>query len=160
MSARFDARRVDLIANYNFGALTGSVQFANYQAQPVIGYDVRREGLAFSSRYKISDNYFAQGNITFDMSRHLYPPAVIGYTNPGAFAIAAYGIGGGLSGRVHDFFRELQLDLSRLRKRVLGAQPNRAPATATAHLGGSEVQQDFPQHNVARWRQLLKRVIS
>jgi LPS-assembly protein len=98
--ARFDAssleaRRVDLIANYNFGALSGSVQFANYQAQPVIGYDVRREGLALSSRYKISDNYFAQGNITFDMSRHLYPPTVIGYSDPGPFAIAAFGVGAG-----------------------------------------------------------------
>ncbi|HEY4846251.1 MAG TPA: LPS assembly protein LptD, partial [Methylocella sp.] len=98
--ARFDvdtlqARRVDLIASYNLGALTGSIQFANYLAQPLIGYDVRREGLGLSSRYKISDNYFAQGNIVFDMSRHLYPPALIGFTNPGPFAIAAFGVGGG-----------------------------------------------------------------
>jgi LPS-assembly protein len=98
--ARFDvdslaARRVDLLLNYNFGALTGSVSFADYEAQPVIGYDVRREGLALSSRYKISNNYFAQGNITFDMSRQFYPPYIIGYSNPGPFAIAAYGIGGG-----------------------------------------------------------------
>jgi LPS-assembly protein len=98
--ARFDvssfaARRVDLITNYNFGALTGSIQFADYEAQPLIGYDVRREGLAFSSRYKISDNYFAQGNITFDMSRQFYPAALIGFTNPGPFAIAAFGLGAG-----------------------------------------------------------------
>ncbi|MGA7386244.1 MAG: LPS-assembly protein LptD [Methylocella sp.] len=98
--ARFDvsslaARRVDLITNYNFGALTGSIQFADYEAQPVIGYDVRREGLAFSSRYKVSDNYFAQGNITFDMSRQYYPAALIGFTNPGPFAIAAFGLGAG-----------------------------------------------------------------
>ncbi len=98
--ARFDAdtlqaRRVDLIASYNLGALTGSIQFANYLAQPVIGYDVRREGLAISSRYTISDNYFARGNIIFDMSRHLYPAALIGFTSPGPFAIAAFGLGGG-----------------------------------------------------------------
>ncbi|MGH6812652.1 MAG: LPS-assembly protein LptD [Methylocella sp.] len=98
--ARFDvsslaARRVDLIANYNFGALTGSIQFADYEAQPVIGYDVRREGLGLSSRYKISDNYFAQGNITFDMSRQFYPASLIGFTNPGPFAIAAFGLGAG-----------------------------------------------------------------
>jgi LPS-assembly protein len=98
--ARFDvdslaARRVDLITNYNFGALTGSIQFADYEAQPVIGYDVRREGLSLSSRYKISNNYFAQGNITFDMSRQFYPPALIGFTNPGPFASAAYGLGAG-----------------------------------------------------------------
>jgi LPS-assembly protein len=98
--ARFDvsslaARRVDLITNYNFGALTGSIQFADYEAQPVIGYDVRREGLSLSSRYKISDNYFAQGNITFDMSRQFYPASLIGFTNPGPFAVAAFGLGAG-----------------------------------------------------------------
>ena len=98
--ARFDtdtleARRIDLVANYNFGALTGSIQFADYQAQPLIGYDVRREGLSLSSRYKISENYFAQGNITFDMSRQYYPPYETGYSYPGPFAIAAYGVGAG-----------------------------------------------------------------
>ncbi len=98
--ARFDvsslaARRVDLITTYNFGALTGSIQFADYEAQPVIGYDVRREGLSLSSRYKISDNYFAQGNITFDMSRQFYPASLIGFTNPGPFAVAAFGLGAG-----------------------------------------------------------------
>lgn len=98
--ARFDtntlqARRIDLIGSYSLGPLTGSVLFANYQAQPVIGYDVRREGLGLSSRYKISDNYFAQGNVIFDMSRHLYPPNLIGFSNPGPFAVAAYGVGGG-----------------------------------------------------------------
>ncbi len=98
--ARFDVsslavRRLDLITNYNFGALTGSIQFADYEAQPVIGYDVRREGLSLSSRYKISGNYFAQGNITFDMSRQFYPASLIGFTNSGPFAIAAFGLGAG-----------------------------------------------------------------
>ncbi|WP_051953163.1 LPS-assembly protein LptD [Methylocapsa aurea] len=98
--SRFDidtlaARRVDLVGAYNFGAWTGNVQYANYQAQPVIGYYVRRQGLSLSSRYKISDNYFAQGNITFDMSRQYYPSSMIGTSNPGPFAIAAFGIGGG-----------------------------------------------------------------
>ncbi len=95
--ARFDvsslaARRLDLITNYNFGALTGSIQFADYEAQPVIGYDVRREGLSLSSRYKITDHYFTQGNITFDMSRQYYPASLIGNANPGPFAIAASGV--------------------------------------------------------------------
>ena len=98
--ARFDVssldlKRLDVALNYNLGALTGSIQFADYASQPVIGYDVRREGLALSSRYKISDNYYAQGNITFDMSRQYYPPYLIGFSSPGPFAIAAYGVGGG-----------------------------------------------------------------
>ncbi|VTZ21292.1 LPS-assembly protein LptD (fragment) [Methylocella tundrae] len=91
----FEPRRIDLVGNYNLGAWTGGIQYANYQAQPVIGYYVRREGLSLNSRYKISDNYFAQGNITFDMSRQFYPAALIGYTSPGPFAIAAFGMGAG-----------------------------------------------------------------
>jgi LPS-assembly protein len=93
--ATLEPRRVDLIASGNFGALTTNIQYANYQAQPVIGYDVRREGLALSGRYKMTANYFAQGNVTFDMSRHLYPPAIVGYTSPGLFFPAALGLGAG-----------------------------------------------------------------
>jgi LPS-assembly protein len=29
------------------------------------------------------------------MSRHLYPASLIGYSNPGLFAVAAYGVGAG-----------------------------------------------------------------
>ena len=61
----------------------------------MIGYDVRREGLAFTTKYKFAQNYFAQGNVTFDMSRHLYPAALISSTNSGPFAVAALGIGAG-----------------------------------------------------------------
>ena len=45
-STRQPSNRVALISsrNINLGAWTGSVQFADYQAQPVIGYDVTREG--------------------------------------------------------------------------------------------------------------------
>lgn len=93
--ASLDPRRVDLISSFNLGRLSGNVQYANYAAQPVIGYDVRREGLALSSRYEIDQNYFAQGNVTFDMSRHLYPANVLGGTDPGPFFIASYGVGAG-----------------------------------------------------------------
>ncbi len=91
----FESRRLDLGVSANFGALTGGIQYANYQAQPVIGYYVRREGLSLNSKYKFTDNYFVQGNVTFDMSRQFYAPALIGYTNPGSFPIAAMGLSGG-----------------------------------------------------------------
>jgi LPS-assembly protein len=91
----FEPRRVDLVASANFGALTSNVQYARYEAQPLIGYAVRREGLSLNSRYKINENYFMQGNVVFDMSRHLYPASLIGNTNPGLFAPALYGIGAG-----------------------------------------------------------------
>ena len=86
-------RRVDATLNMNFGALTGGLQFANYTAQPLIGYDVRREGLGLNGKYKFADHYFAQGSITFDMSRQFYAPYLIGYTKPGPFAVAASGLG-------------------------------------------------------------------
>ncbi|MEJ0095341.1 MAG: LPS-assembly protein LptD [Methylocella sp.] len=91
----FAPRRIDLVTAYNLGAWTGNIQYANYQAQPVIGYYVRREGLSLNSRYRLSENYFAQGNITFDMSRQFYPSNLIGPTNPGPFAIAQLGVGVG-----------------------------------------------------------------
>jgi len=91
----FEPRRIDLAANANFGALSGSIQYANYSAQPLIGYDVRREGLGLTSKYKVTDNYFLQGNVVFDMSRHLYPQSLIGTTTSTVFFPATYGIGGG-----------------------------------------------------------------
>jgi LPS-assembly protein len=93
--ATLEPRRIDLDSNVNLGAWTGSVQFADYQAQPVIGYPVPREGLNLSSKYQIDASYFVQGNITFDMSRQYYPADLIGYPNPGPFAVAAYGAEGG-----------------------------------------------------------------
>jgi LPS-assembly protein len=88
----FAPERIDLISQYNLGAWTGSVQFADYEAQPLIGYFVRREGLTFATNYKITDNYFINGNITFDMSRQYYPASIIGDENPGPFQIAAMGL--------------------------------------------------------------------
>jgi len=90
-----EPRRIDLVSTFSFGPLSAQVQYASYSAQPVIGYDVRREGLSFYSRYQISENYFAQGNVTFDMSRQFYGPNLIGTSNPGAFFPAYFGVGGG-----------------------------------------------------------------
>ena len=98
--ARFDSktldnRRLDVTTTMNFGALTGGIQFANYAAQPLIGYDVRREGLSLNAKYKFAEHYFVNGDITFDMSRQFYAPYLIGYSSPGPFAIAASGLGVG-----------------------------------------------------------------
>ncbi len=89
-----DVRRIDLITNVNLGAWTGSIQYANYDAQPLLGYFVRREGLALSSRYNINPNYFISGNISFDMSRQYYQPPLVSF-NPGPFSISNFGLLGG-----------------------------------------------------------------
>lgn len=94
-TSTFENRRVDAILNLNLGNANGKIQFANYAAQPLIGYSVRREGLSFSGKYKFAENYFVEGNVTFDMSRSAYPFSVIGYQNAGLFSIASIGGGAG-----------------------------------------------------------------
>ena len=68
----FDLKRLDLMANVDWGALETGLQYARYEAQPLIGYDVRRQGLSATSKYKIDTHYFITGNVIFDLSRHLY----------------------------------------------------------------------------------------
>ena len=94
-SSTFEMRRLDATTTINLGALTGGIQFADYSAQPLIGYSVRREGLSFSAKYKFAEHYFVQGSVTFDMSRQNYPLYQIGYYNPGPFAVASSGLGVG-----------------------------------------------------------------
>ncbi|HMN74185.1 MAG TPA: LPS assembly protein LptD, partial [Rhodoblastus sp.] len=101
--ARFDQanmhlRRLDLVAGATFGPLTGTIQYANYSAQPLLGFDVRRQGLSLGARYDITKNYFVNGNVQFDMSRYLYNNTaaingVWGYAP--VMSIAGLGIGAG-----------------------------------------------------------------
>jgi LPS-assembly protein len=91
----FEPRRIDLVSTFNLGPLFAQALYANYSSQPVIGYDVRREGLSLYSRYQVSKNYFTQANVIFDMSRQFYPATLIGTSHPGAFFVAAFGAGGG-----------------------------------------------------------------
>ncbi|REF84193.1 LPS-assembly protein [Methylovirgula ligni] len=91
----FQPDRLDIASDFNLGAWTGGVDFANYAVQPVLGYYVPREGLSLNSRYQITPHYFVQGNITFDMSRQYYPPSLTGNNNVGPWAVASEGIGAG-----------------------------------------------------------------
>ncbi len=101
--ARFDQanmhlRRLDLVAGATFGPLTGTIQYANYSAQPLLGFDVRRQGLSLGARYDLTSNYFVNGNVQFDMSRYLYNNTaaingVWGYAP--LMSIAGLGIGAG-----------------------------------------------------------------
>lgn len=100
VNSRFDVntlepRRVDVVSNLHFGGFTGGVQFARYTAQPLIGYNVTREGLSLNGKYDITKNYFVKGNVTFDMSRQFYPEYLVGFSNPGSFPIASMGLGAG-----------------------------------------------------------------
>ncbi len=147
----FEPRRIDLISTFNLGPLTAQAQYASYSAQPVIGYDVRREGLSFYSRYQISENYFAQGNVTFDMSRQFYGPNLIGTSNPGPFFPAYFGIGGGyedectrLTLNYRSVFQDQgngrgtrnQVFLVQLQLRTLGDEQFARPAASSTAIDG------------------------
>lgn len=96
--ARFDAqtmtgRRLDFIASADLGPVLASLQYARYEAQPEIGYWKRREGIAATARMLLDKNYFLQGNVVFDMTRHLYNNDGIG--NAKLFTPASFGVGAG-----------------------------------------------------------------
>jgi LPS-assembly protein len=109
--ARFDEsdwslRRLDLAARAKYGPLTFGMTYANYTAQPLIGYNERREGLALNTRYDVFANYFVNGDITWDLGRHNYNGVefLAGYNGNGSpifetapsaplFAIATWGAG-------------------------------------------------------------------
>ena len=98
--ARFDPgtyelRRLDLTTTARMGSFEGTLQYARYEAQPLIGYDKRREGISTALKYKLDKNYFVKGNVIFDLSRHLYDtnPAIGGRTP--LFSVAGMGLGAG-----------------------------------------------------------------
>jgi LPS-assembly protein len=98
--ARFDnetwsVRRLDATATAHFGALSGSIQYANYQSQPAIGYLERREGLQVSTRYDMTKNYFTSAFINFDLGRHYYNTSGVLAVPAPVYAIAGWGVGGG-----------------------------------------------------------------
>ena len=89
----FNMRRFDMTASATLGPVTGSLQYARYEAQPLIGYDQRREGVSSSLQYNINKNYFVSSNVIFDLSRHLYNdmPNIGGHA--GLFSLAGLGLG-------------------------------------------------------------------
>jgi LPS-assembly protein len=121
-SSSLAARRIDLFTSYKLQPLTLELHYANYTAQPEIGFDVRRQGMAVNGRWDITKNYFLAGNVTFDMSRYLYNPLTtqqfttslfgvntttltsvnVTGTAP-VFSIAATGLGGGYHDECTEF---------------------------------------------------------
>jgi LPS-assembly protein len=111
--ARFDQadwtmRRLDIEGRAKYGPVTFGVNYANYTAQPLIGYNERREGLGLNTRYDVFQNYYLQGDITWDLGRHNYNGVeyFAGYNSSGQpvfqtapsaplFAIATWGAGFG-----------------------------------------------------------------
>ncbi len=95
----WDVQHLDIAAMAHYGPLQLGVQFAQYQAQPEIGFNVPREGLQLSTLYEPIEHYIVTGNINFDLGRHYYNnvqvmPNVYPEQMP-VFTVATWGVGGG-----------------------------------------------------------------
>ena len=88
----YHLRRLDLLASGRFGMFTTSLQYARYEAQPLLGYDKRREGIVASTGYSFDTNYYVNGTVIFDMTRHLYNT---GTGSSPLFSVAGLGLGAG-----------------------------------------------------------------
>jgi LPS-assembly protein len=79
-SSTFALARLDVIASGSIGDWTGSLDYGRYAAQPLLGWEYKREGLLANASYKVASNWTVDGGVTFDMSRHYWD--VSGQTTP------------------------------------------------------------------------------
>jgi LPS-assembly protein len=72
----FDPHRLEVEAHTRFGALSTSVLFANYDAQPEAGIPYRREGVSLNGSYDINKNWSVNGAALVSLSRYLSDTSV------------------------------------------------------------------------------------
>jgi len=59
-------------ANFNpYLPVSTSLTYANYAAQPAIGFPMRREGLLGTARWDITPNWYVSGSVLLDLDRYL-----------------------------------------------------------------------------------------
>ena len=78
-SQTFDPKAIDLIGSAKFLGTTTSVQYADYAAQPLIGYVYRREGVLLSERYDFLDHYYVSGSATLELNPYAYDTTTLAY---------------------------------------------------------------------------------
>ena len=93
----FNKRRFDLAAHANWGKVEATLLYANYDAQPLIGYYKPREGFGASAKIKFTENWFVNGSIIVDMSRQNYSTLIPAgpVRQAPLFSVAGLGIGAG-----------------------------------------------------------------
>lgn len=89
----YNLRRLDLVAALNWGPLQSSVNFARYEAQPEIGFAKLRQGIAFSSRLQLDQNWFVNGNVITNLAS----AKTNNSSSAPLLSVAGLGIGGGYS---------------------------------------------------------------
>jgi LPS-assembly protein len=70
----FNVNRIEagFRANFNpYLPVSTSLTYARYEAQPAIGFPMRREGLLGSARWDITPNWYVTGSVLLDLDRYL-----------------------------------------------------------------------------------------
>ncbi len=63
----FDLQRVEVQGRGKLGPLTLTATYGRYDAQPLIGYYDRREGVFTSATYKLTDTWSVRGAVRYDL---------------------------------------------------------------------------------------------
>jgi LPS-assembly protein len=62
----FSVQRMELESSASFGRWSTSVMYGDYAAQPALGLD-QRQGVLGNGRFKINENWIAQGSVQYDL---------------------------------------------------------------------------------------------
>jgi LPS-assembly protein len=73
-SSDFSLARFDAILGGKWGNFAGSFDYAQYAAQPLLGWLYPRQGFITNASYKFDNGLTVTGGLTLDMSRHYYDP--------------------------------------------------------------------------------------
>ena len=66
----FALRRLEVEASATFDRWKLSALYGNYDAQPLIGFLTKREGVLASASFKLTSNWVANGAIRYDLDEH------------------------------------------------------------------------------------------
>ena len=95
-SKSFDPKAIDLIGTAKFFGTTTNVQYANYAAQPNIGYVHDRSGVLLGERFDFLDHYYVNGSATLELNPYKYNTATLQYdikSSRPEFAVIGAGFG-------------------------------------------------------------------
>lgn len=85
-----DPKRVEVEAQAKYGRISTGVLYANYDAQPQVGIDNRREGMALTGSFDLTQYWSINGAALVSMSRYLSDPDAERFYPAGYSAGIAY----------------------------------------------------------------------
>jgi LPS-assembly protein len=74
----FDVRRLELEGRVNFDRWTAALTYGNYDAQPLIGMLLPREGIAPSATFKLTQNWNVSASALYSIDSNRLNTATVG----------------------------------------------------------------------------------